>query len=350
MLEDIKIILKSAIYAPSGENCQPWRFKVAENKIFIFNLPERDQSLYSWGQRSSYVAHGALIENIILASKNLGYMTKVQLFPDSSQQDLIAEINLEKITLQKDPLFEYVELRCTNRKPYKAVPLTESQKQSLLNEASVIEAGYFKLIDEKEKVLALSQATCINEKVIFENRSLHDFFFRHINWTKQEDIKKSVGFYLDTLELPPPAKGAFKIIKHWPALNMLNKIGFSKAVAKDNFKTHSSASGHGIIYFSDDSRENFISAGRILERIWLKATQLNLALQPMTGILYLHLRIKAGETAAFSANQITVIEKAYEQIAETFGLKNQTLAMYFRIGTADPPTARSSRLPLVIND
>src|SRR6185436_19350212 len=118
MLEDFKKILNFAIYAPSGENCQPWEFSIKENKILIFNLPERDQSLYSWGQRSSFLAHGALIENIIIASKELGYQSIVNLFPDQQNKNFVASIELQKTNIDKDPLFSFIDKRCTNRKHY----------------------------------------------------------------------------------------------------------------------------------------------------------------------------------------------------------------------------------------
>ena len=64
MLESvIQRILEAGIQAPSGENCQPWRFRSRNDFIDLFNLPERDTSLYSWGQRASYFAHGTLLEN-----------------------------------------------------------------------------------------------------------------------------------------------------------------------------------------------------------------------------------------------------------------------------------------------
>jgi len=47
MKEVIKKIIEAGIMAPSGENCQPWRFEVRGNKISIFNIPERDTSLYN---------------------------------------------------------------------------------------------------------------------------------------------------------------------------------------------------------------------------------------------------------------------------------------------------------------
>ena len=44
MIEDIKKIIEAAVQAPSGENCQPWRFEILNNNIKLFNVPERDQS------------------------------------------------------------------------------------------------------------------------------------------------------------------------------------------------------------------------------------------------------------------------------------------------------------------
>lgn len=51
MKEVIKEILESAIYAPSGENNQPWKFRLKDNGIDVFNVPERDTSLYNFRQQ-----------------------------------------------------------------------------------------------------------------------------------------------------------------------------------------------------------------------------------------------------------------------------------------------------------
>jgi len=81
IMDDIKKILEAAVHAPSGENCQPWRFEISDDEIRVFNLPERDQSLYNHGQMASYVAHGALIGNIFVASPTFGYRARINLFP-----------------------------------------------------------------------------------------------------------------------------------------------------------------------------------------------------------------------------------------------------------------------------
>ncbi|MCC2666572.1 MAG: putative flavin-dependent oxidoreductase, partial [Gammaproteobacteria bacterium] len=102
MDEDLKQIIASAIQAPSGDNCQPWKFKVDKNQIYLINLPERDTSLYSWGQRASYVAHGAAIENISVTAIKLGYETHIELFPNKLDQNLVAKIVFDKNSTSRD--------------------------------------------------------------------------------------------------------------------------------------------------------------------------------------------------------------------------------------------------------
>ncbi len=74
-------ILTAGNSAPSGENCQPWHFVVRGASIEVHLLPERDQSAYAWGQRASYLANGAAIENMVIAASAEGYRVIVNYFP-----------------------------------------------------------------------------------------------------------------------------------------------------------------------------------------------------------------------------------------------------------------------------
>ncbi|MDI6789725.1 MAG: nitroreductase family protein [Thermodesulfobacteriota bacterium] len=35
-------IVEAGIWAPSGDNCQPWRFTWNSQKLLLLNVPERD--------------------------------------------------------------------------------------------------------------------------------------------------------------------------------------------------------------------------------------------------------------------------------------------------------------------
>ena len=234
MEEKIKNILDFAIHAPSGENCQPWRFKVQNNEIHIYNIPERDNSLYNWGQRPSYVAHGASIENIRIAAPAFGYTIETILFPDSTNQNYIAHITLTDGPTEIHPLFPFIQKRATNRRPYADFTLTPGQREELSRTLQDSERTRLLFLETPSDKKSIAIATAGNERILFENRFMHTFFYSHITWTQAEDTKQKLGFFIKTFELPPPAQFMFKLAKGWNFVRLLNKIGFSSESSSIN--------------------------------------------------------------------------------------------------------------------
>ena len=62
--EDLLKIVKSGIVAPSGGNAQPWKFVYSEKGLFVFHDEHFSYSLLDYKHLGSYVAIGAVIENI----------------------------------------------------------------------------------------------------------------------------------------------------------------------------------------------------------------------------------------------------------------------------------------------
>lgn len=347
--ENIKKILEVAVNAPSGENSQPWRFEVAGNKIHIFNLPERDQSLYNFGQKGSLVAHGALIENISIAGPLFGYSARIDLLPDNKDPDFIATVNLEGLlpnTEKDESLYSCIVKRATNRKPYKKTPLSDEQLNDLKSVASEIGEGKIIFVQDFEKMEAIANACSVNEQVMFGNKFIHNFFFEHINWTEKEEAEKKLGFYIKTLELPPPVQVALRLFRHWSAMNLLNKFGLNKIIAKGNAVNYSNASAMVAFTVKSSAPREFIVAGRLMQRLWLKVTKMGLSAQPMAGMLFFMQAIDGGEIDKFSESQAELIKNAYKKNKNIFGL-NGTVSpvMILRIGYGGEPSARSSKKP-----
>lgn len=346
MRDVIQKILDVAVYAPSGDNSQPWKFTVKDNEIKIFNIPDRDNPYLNFRQSGSYVAHGALIENIVIAASQSGYAAEINLFPDSREPDLVAVANLAQTNPKEELFYPYIKERCTNRKPYQDTKLSEGQKRSFMHaQEEVGKGGKVILVDDEDKKKALGEALSAMEQVALETDFLHKLFFDDIVWTEKEELKKKHGLYIKTMELPPPVQMLFKIIKHWLVMKFLNKIGFAKMAAKGNAKVYAKAAALGSVVMDADSAEDFINAGRLIQRVWLKATKMKLGFQPVAGILFLARRVLAGEAKELSDEHVTLAKKSYETIKRAFGVYQGTVAMVFRIGVADPPSARSSRKP-----
>ena len=344
MNDDIKKIIEESLFAPSGENCQPWKFAVDGSSIYIFNVPEADTSLYNFEQKGSYVAHGALIENVVISALKYGYKTSVKLFPVKEEPNLVATLTLDPTNPKELSLYQYIAKRCTNRKNHARQKLSDDQKKQLIDIAREGGFGELKIIDDEESLNILGKALAVNEQIIFENKKLHDFFYKHIIWN-EEDQDKAGGFYIKTLEFLPKQLKGVKIFKSWIVLKILNKIAkISRMIAKENAEKYANSGALAVVFAEGNSREDFINAGRTAERAWLKATELGLSVHPCTGVIYLSERIKGGDANAFSQSHLETIKTAYSDIEQTFGVENKTIPMLFRIGYADAPSARSLRM------
>lgn len=350
MEEDIKKMLKFAVYAPSGENCQPWKFRINNQQIEIFNIPERDQSVHNFQQRGSFIAHGALLENLHIAAAHFGYTVEQNLFPENSDSSLVARLTLKKSAQAEDELYPFITQRCTNRKPYKTTPIPNSARTKILSISSCFKAGEVKLVEDEKTKKKLAEVLSLSELLLFQNKFLHQFFFSHISWSETEDQQKGTGLYVKTLELLPAQEKGLKIFSRWGVLKFLNLLGVAKKIAQENAERHNLSAAIGIIHLPGDSKLDFILTGRMFQRLWLTVTKEKLSLQPLTGILFFRQRLVREDTKIFSAYEKEAIETAYQIIRTAFGIKDGEITMLFRLGYADPPTARSGRLePIIIS-
>lgn len=348
--ENIKGILEKAIRAPSGDNSQPWQFAITENSIKIFAMPEKDHPYLNVYEGGTYIAVGALIENVLLISESEGYKTQIKYFPEGVNSNFAALIEFVGNIPKTDNLAVVVEKRQTNRKPYEKKLLEGKIIKEFFDEIKIIEPAYTDLLTittDKEKILKLAETSSMMEEIMLENTQLHKIFFEDIVWTEQEEKVKRKGLYLQTLELPKPVEALFHLIKKPRVIQLMNTIGFAKSVAKGNAKIYSSSGAIGVFSIKSFDKENFLLLGRLIERIWLRATVYNLGFQPITGILFLYFFSNNNQNSFLSKRHREKIEKSYNEIVEIIGKKGIPIFM-FRAGYAEKPSAKTSRFN--IND
>lgn len=344
MLRFIQAILETAVYAASGDNSQPWRFSLRGNRLRIWNLPDRDLPFYNFRQSGSYVAHGGLIENILLGAKHEGWKTVVRLFP--GEENLVAEIDFEKSEPEPQLLWGFVKDRHTNRTPYDNTPLSDEEMRAILDVQKVISETRVLLRVSPNERQKLGAAVAANETIALEVPELHRDFFAHIVWTEKEEREKKSGLYLKTMELPLPLQWIFRVVRHPLGVRIANLLGFSKVAALGNAKLYATGGAIGIITTPKNTPEDFIAAGRALQRVWLEVTRLGLHMQPLAGLLFLIERMRAGEDAGLLESHREMMRAADKTIRDVFGLDSAvTVPLLFRIGRGAQASARSSRMP-----
>lgn len=348
--EQIKEIIEEAVHAPSGDNSQPWKFRVDGNKIDILGIPGRDATLYNFEHRGDLIAHGAIIENICIIAKDRGYETIISLFPDEFDATHTAMIEITGEGAEKengDPLRKKIAERSTNRKPYQKEALTEQQKEIIRNVAKEVGMGEIHLADTRDAIDAIAKIASVNERLLLENKHIHDFLFSIIRWNDKEE-QEHPGMHIKTLELAPPQQAVFRLLKSWNVVSVLSRLGIASFIAKENAKVYASSGAMVAIVMDDERPESFVTAGRIFERTWLTITEMGLSLQPLAAVPYLAQRVEAGATDELSADQIEMVKKADKELRKNIGVTGQPIMMLARIGRGEAPSAHAIKRSPVI--
>ncbi len=350
--EKIVHLLNYAINAPSGGNSQPWTFKVSDNKLTILSHPEKDNPVLNFRSRGTLIAQGALIENIIITASHYGFEATVNIAQDANDQ-AIAQITFSDSRLPPDPLYLSIPLRSTNRKQYRDATISNGILTGILNIANTLGGSMVNtsFTDDKSKMVIAGKAASNNEVIMLENKVLHNLFFKEVTWNfHEEKIKGGSGLYIKTLELKKPQEIVFRIIRHWPMMAALKKIGLAKFIASENAKIYGTGGAMWAISVNEASHENFITAGRVLERIWLICAKEGISLQLMTGILFMRQKIMDSKTDIFSPDEVSLIKTSYDQISSAFNIKGGIITLMFRVGYSEKPSAFSyKKEPIIVS-
>lgn len=339
-------ILRDACRAPSGDNTQPWRFKVSGDTIRVINAAEKDTSLFNWRQRTNHVALGACIENMKISAEGRGYRVDITCFPDPSDEYIVAEISFTPDPTAGNNLASYINKRASNRKKYWPKKIEKEKLNALANLSGV--DGRISFIVSEVDIQNLASIVSAGEKLALENKDIHDFLFSHVTWNKNEDARRH-GFLIDTFEFALPQRAAFKLFSRWSILKLFLPFGIANAIAKDMERVHATAAAFGAIIAPGDSPEDFLRAGMLLQRLWLTATSLDLSLQGVTAVGFLGPCVLADEASGLDLKHQQLLRVRYGELSKIFALDgNESFGFVFRLGYADPPSAITTRFEPVV--
>ncbi len=131
--QPIADILELARWAPSGDNTQPWRFEVLDDRhLIVHAFDTRDHCVYDLDGHPSQIAHGALLETLAIAASAHGLRAVFKRRPDSpdTHPDYLVEL-IPDSAVDTRSLAAHVQQRSVQRRPMSTTPLTASQKQAL---------------------------------------------------------------------------------------------------------------------------------------------------------------------------------------------------------------------------
>lgn len=341
----LRNIVAAGIRAPSGDNCQPWRFRIRENSIDLFDVPQRDTSLYNYRQRASLVAHGACLENMAIAASALGYAAQMELFPTPGDDRHVARMALTPSAPAQEPLYGSIAERTINRGAYCGGSLSATAAESLEQAARCVDGARLTLLTRRDQMAVAADVVALSDRLVFENELLHGFLFDHIRWSAAQAEKALDGLDLRTLELAPADRLLFPLLRSFPLVRVLGFFGVTGIIAANARKLMLSASAAGMITIPDTSAPSWVAAGRQLERVWLEATRQGLCFHLMTGMTLLVQRTRDGAAEGLSEGNRSLVQKA-DELLKGVGASKAPVALLFRLGKGGEPSARSLRKDL----
>lgn len=341
-------IVEAGTWAPSADNCQPWKFTWDGTTLEVIHDESRAKFLYNVNNIASLVTFGAVIENIVIAANHFGYKASISYFPHGHQELVIANITFNQQTEKtEDVLFPWIKKRMVNRKFYSKRKINEKAKEILCKIENAYPGTHVHWTDSKQDIKELATLVAKGDRILFEHPELHGALFRWIRWSKDEGEKTKDGMGLDVLELNPFQKRLFPILSSWKRMQVLNRFGLSWFASTQSYRLLRSAPAACLITTDDTDRLSYLTGGRLMQRIWLTTSSLGIAFQPVTGITFLISIQNLAEGSGLNPVHQEQIMSIQDRLKDIFPFdKDNGLIMLFRMGWASSPTTHSIRRPV----
>ncbi|MFE3754501.1 Rv1355c family protein [Nocardia tengchongensis] len=342
----VAAVLDCAQRAPSGGNAQPWTLAVQSDAITISLVPERSP-LLDIGCRGSALSVGAAMYNARAAAAAFGLLGDSELHSDGPCQ-LRAVMRLGQ---GSDPSLasDYRALlaRHTNRRPGSGDAIPESVLETLAEVAARADAG-LRWVSDRASIDRIAELMAESDRVRYLTPRLHEEMFSELRWPGDDP---RTGLDLRTLELAPDELAKLEIGRRADVMDLVRKWQGGIAlgeVIRDRVRTASSVA---VVTFPAPAPHDkaelvaYARAGEAVQRVWIGAERLGLAVQPVSPT-FLYAR-RPGELSAVSrefADRLTSLQDCF---LDVLGVpEHETVAVVLRLGYAAKITVRSRRLPI----
>jgi molybdopterin/thiamine biosynthesis adenylyltransferase/nitroreductase len=348
--EQVQALVTFATLAPSGGNCQPWRFSWNGRRLRFLHDAVRSRSFLDYRDLASWLAFGAAAENVALVAARMGFDVAVELAPEPRDPSVVCDLRFPARTgaasAAEAALAAAIPERVTNRRLSPRAPLGDDARDALRRAVAGVPGAALHLVEDAERLAAMGELLGRGDRLRFLSRTMHREMMGEIRWTSDEVRRTRDGLDVTTLELSGADMAGLRVMSSWPAMELVGRLGGGRALEKPARKSMAAASALGLVSVHGRTREAYFAGGRAMQRVWLQATALGLAFQPVAPLTYLFARLELGDGEGLSAAEIAALRELRGRFAAVLpDAAGRGEPMLFRLARAAPPTARALRRP-----
>lgn len=342
--KDLATLLTAAGRAPSGGNIQPWLVSVANNQLTIKLNSTKFGTILDVNNYGSLFALGAFCLNLEIAAANLGLKYQKEIKQTKNK----AKFHLQYLFTHKDkpthqPLYQAVLTRDTNRQLANGqlIPTNIISKLKILTNTT---NSQFRLdtVSDNDSKSTLAKILGKADLIRTKNTTLLKQMLSEMRWTPTDAHKTRDGLDVKTMELPGNVAKMLQLLAKFPSMA---KTVPDIALEKQAWPMLKNSSHLCVLSVNDaPSPLNLFLGGNVMQRLWLEATNLNLAVHPWTVLSFFAIRAKYFPGTAFSTQEESLLLTSNQQLQKLFALPLKATPLFiFRLSHADPPSARSLR-------
>ncbi len=348
-LSCVEQILELARWAPSGDNTQPWRFEILDSDRFVVHGHDtQEHCVYDIDGIGSQIAIGALLETIRIAASIHGLGCDLSRRAGMTDRQPTYDVRLVHTPqVAPDPLSRFIRSRVTQRRPMSRRPITGQERVAL--ESSVGKSFTVIWIGHTTEKLRMARMLFRNAHIrltIPEAYAVHrDIIEWRARFSDDRIPDQAIG-------LDPVSTRLMQWVMHsWKRIRFMNMFLAGTMLPRVQLDLLPAffCGSHFLIVADQipQSVDDFVAAGRALQKFWLTVTSLGLLLQPeMTPMIFsLYVRQQRRFTSSARAWQRAV---ALSEQLDRFvgGDRKDKIVFMGRIGAGQAPRSRSTRLSL----
>ncbi|MBB5801155.1 nitroreductase [Saccharothrix ecbatanensis] len=166
-VDEVTDVLTAAALAPSVHNTQPWRFRLAPDRIELHADPARRLPATDPEDRELRLSCGAALFNLRLALRDHGIRPLVTLMPGAETPGALATVrrggnrDLDDETRQ---LIKAIPARRTNRKPFRDAPVPVGHRHALVR-AAERERSWLHVVTDRDERARLQRLVAKAQRI-----------------------------------------------------------------------------------------------------------------------------------------------------------------------------------------
>lgn len=328
--------LHAAILAANPHDTQPWLFEPHDESITVWADRARNLGSFDPFRREMHLGLGAAIENLVRAAGAEGYSAYVRpaagRLNDSPGPEPVvaAHITLDAAAPGRDPLFEAIAERHTNRGAYLEKPVAANLLHGMAQIATANGVIIAFIVDAKARAELATLIVEATQRIINDPQMSLDSAHWIRTGRREVDAHRD-GISVDAAGLSPLLTAFAKLMPD-QAPRLADQYWLANT---RDIQVH--APVLGVILVKDRlDMASSIEAGRAWQRLHLAATAMGLAAQPLNQ-----------PVECIDRNDMLGRGDTYQKALVDFALApgfQPTFA--FRIGYAEKPALPSPRRPL----